>query len=301
MPARPPRPSGSSTTPARATRSARCTTAPPRWTGWSRSRSGASRSPRLPPPPLDRHGQQGRPPRPDHRHPRPRGLHRRGGAFAAGARRRRRRVRRGGRRGAPDRDRVASGRQVPRAAHVLHQQDGPHRRRLLRRAGLDQGAPPRQGGRHPAADRLRGRVPGIVDLVTMQAWIWHGEELGANWDVTDIPADMVELADEYRQELIDVLSETDETVMEKFINEEELPRGDARRPARGHPPPRRRARAQRHRLQEQGCAAAAGRGLLLHAQPARPSAGGRHRPQGRADHPGKPRTTSPSAPSPSRS
>ncbi|MBK9295312.1 MAG: elongation factor G [Candidatus Microthrix sp.] len=63
---------------------------------------------------------------------------------------------------------------------------------------------------------------GIVDLVTMQAWVWNGEELGASWEVTDIPADMVELADEYRQELIDVLSETDETVMEKFINEEEL-------------------------------------------------------------------------------
>ena len=63
---------------------------------------------------------------------------------------------------------------------------------------------------------------GIVDLVTMQAWVWNGEELGASWEVTDIPADMVELADEYRQELIDVLSESDETVMEKFINEEEL-------------------------------------------------------------------------------
>ncbi|MBK6311515.1 MAG: elongation factor G [Candidatus Microthrix sp.] len=63
---------------------------------------------------------------------------------------------------------------------------------------------------------------GIVDLVTMQAWVWNGEELGASWEVTDIPADLVDLADEYRQELIDVLSETDETVMEKFINEEEL-------------------------------------------------------------------------------
>ena len=41
------RPSGSSTTPARATRSARCTRAPRRWIGWSRSRSAASRSRRL--------------------------------------------------------------------------------------------------------------------------------------------------------------------------------------------------------------------------------------------------------------
>ena len=48
--ARPRRPSGSSTTPARTTRSARSTRAPPPWTGWSRSRSGASPSPRPPPP-----------------------------------------------------------------------------------------------------------------------------------------------------------------------------------------------------------------------------------------------------------
>jgi len=67
-----------------------------------------------------------------------------------------------------------------------------------------------------------GDYAGIVDLITMQAWVWDGEELGASWTVTDIPADLVDQADEYRQGLIDVLSETDETVMEKFINEEEL-------------------------------------------------------------------------------
>src|SRR5690242_16835287 len=44
MPARRLRPNGSSTTPARATRSAKSMTAPPPWTGWSRSRSAASRS-----------------------------------------------------------------------------------------------------------------------------------------------------------------------------------------------------------------------------------------------------------------
>ena len=44
MPGRRRRPSASSTTPARPTKSARCTKAPRRWTGWSRSRSAASRS-----------------------------------------------------------------------------------------------------------------------------------------------------------------------------------------------------------------------------------------------------------------
>ena len=63
---------------------------------------------------------------------------------------------------------------------------------------------------------------GIVDLITMKAWIWTSEDLGASWDITDIPDDMVDLADEYRQLLIDVISETDENVMEKFLNEEEI-------------------------------------------------------------------------------
>ena len=49
-PARPRRPSASCSTPASATRSVKCTTAPPPWTGWSRSRSAASPSPRPPPP-----------------------------------------------------------------------------------------------------------------------------------------------------------------------------------------------------------------------------------------------------------
>ncbi len=72
-----------------------------------------------------------RPPHQHHRHPRPRRLHHRGRAVAARARRRRRRVRLGRRRRAADRDGVAPGQQVPRAAHLLRQQDGPHRRRLL--------------------------------------------------------------------------------------------------------------------------------------------------------------------------
>jgi elongation factor G len=63
---------------------------------------------------------------------------------------------------------------------------------------------------------------GIIDLVTMKAWIWQGEDLGANWEVVDIPADMQELADQYRQDLIDVISESDDTIAEKFLMDEEI-------------------------------------------------------------------------------
>ena len=111
-----------------------------------------------------------------------------------------------------------------------------------------------------------GDYAGIVDLITMKAWVWKSEDLGASWEITDIPADMVELADDYRHQLIDVLSETDDNIMEKYLGEEEISDEDFRTAIRNacHPP-RRRARAQRLGLQEQGRAAAARRGVLLHA------------------------------------
>ena len=136
MRARRRRPSASSTTPASTTRSARSTRAPRPWTAWCRSRSAASPSPRAAtncfwtPPSGPHEGSQ-------HRiniidTPGPRRLHDRGRALAARARRRGRGVRRRQRRRAADRDGLAPGRQVPRAAHRVRQQDGQDRRRLRR-------------------------------------------------------------------------------------------------------------------------------------------------------------------------
>ena len=99
------------------------------------------------------------PPHQHHRHARARRLHGRGRALAARARRRDRAVRLGRRRRAAVRDRVAPGRQVPRPAHRLHQQDGPHRRRLRARRADDDRPPRRPPGPDPAADRRRGRLP----------------------------------------------------------------------------------------------------------------------------------------------
>ena len=63
---------------------------------------------------------------------------------------------------------------------------------------------------------------GIVDLITMKAWIWSGEDLGASWDVVDIPADLQDTADEYREALMDVLGSHDDDIMEKYLGEEEI-------------------------------------------------------------------------------
>jgi elongation factor G len=73
-----------------------------------------------------------------------------------------------------------------------------------------------------------GHYKGVVDLLTMTGLVWEDEELGAKWHVTEIPADMVEQAEEYRAELIDVLSNFDENILEKFVGEEEITVDDLR-------------------------------------------------------------------------
>ncbi|MDP6965265.1 MAG: elongation factor G [Acidimicrobiales bacterium] len=63
---------------------------------------------------------------------------------------------------------------------------------------------------------------GIVDLVTMKALVWEGEDLGASWNEVEIPDDLKSQADEYRAELVDLLAEFDENILEKFVGEEEI-------------------------------------------------------------------------------
>ncbi len=58
---------------------------------------------------------------------------------------------------------------------------------------------------------------GVVDLVEMKAVIWHDETLGSQFDVGEIPADLVEQAKEYREKMIEIISEFDDQLFEKFI------------------------------------------------------------------------------------
>jgi elongation factor G len=58
---------------------------------------------------------------------------------------------------------------------------------------------------------------GVVDLVKMKARIWRDETLGAKYDDVDIPADLVDKSKEYRDKLIEAVSETDDVLMEKYI------------------------------------------------------------------------------------
>jgi elongation factor G len=58
---------------------------------------------------------------------------------------------------------------------------------------------------------------GIVDLVEMNALIWRDETLGAQYDTVEIPEDLVEKAKEYREKMIEAISEFDDKLFEKFI------------------------------------------------------------------------------------
>ena len=58
---------------------------------------------------------------------------------------------------------------------------------------------------------------GIIDLVEMKAVIWRDETLGSEYDTEPIPDDMLEKAKEYREKMIEVISEFDDKLFEKFI------------------------------------------------------------------------------------
>jgi len=58
---------------------------------------------------------------------------------------------------------------------------------------------------------------GVIDLVEMNALVWNGEELGASWDVTEIPADMKEKAEEYRELMIEAAVEMEDEAMEAYL------------------------------------------------------------------------------------
>ena len=70
---------------------------------------------------------------------------------------------------------------------------------------------------------------GVIDLVEMRAIIWQDESLGAKFDYTEIPADLLSKAQEYRAKLIDMVVELDDTVMEAYLEGNEPDNATIRR------------------------------------------------------------------------
>ncbi|MEY4411659.1 MAG: elongation factor, partial [Actinomycetota bacterium] len=64
---------------------------------------------------------------------------------------------------------------------------------------------------------------GVIDLIEMRALTWRGDvEMGAKYNVEEIPADLKDKAEEYRQALLETVAESDDALMEKFFSGEEL-------------------------------------------------------------------------------
>ncbi|MDY0102776.1 MAG: elongation factor G [Lentimicrobium sp.] len=62
-----------------------------------------------------------------------------------------------------------------------------------------------------------GTFIGVVDLVTNKAIIWDNDSLGSLFTENDVPSEMVEMVEEYRQKLIEGVAEEDEALFEKFL------------------------------------------------------------------------------------
>ena len=73
---------------------------------------------------------------------------------------------------------------------------------------------------------------GLVDLVKMKALIWRDEELGATWDEVDIPEDMVDQANEYREAMMETIATQDEALMDAYLGGEELSEDDIKKAIR---------------------------------------------------------------------
>ena len=57
---------------------------------------------------------------------------------------------------------------------------------------------------------------GVIDLVEMKAILWHDEEMGAEYDVEEIPANLLKKAEAFRAQLVETIAETDDVLLEKF-------------------------------------------------------------------------------------
>src|SRR5690625_2647572 len=67
---------------------------------------------------------------------------------------------------------------------------------------------------------------GVIDLIKMKAIIWEDENYGINFEYQDIPADMLDEAQEWRENLLELAAEANEELMEKYLEEGDLSEAD---------------------------------------------------------------------------
>jgi elongation factor G len=67
---------------------------------------------------------------------------------------------------------------------------------------------------------------GVIDLIRMRGLAWHNEAKGEEFDIVEIPAELADKAAEFREKLIETLSENDDELMEKYLEGEEFSEAD---------------------------------------------------------------------------
>jgi elongation factor G len=70
---------------------------------------------------------------------------------------------------------------------------------------------------------------GVIDLITFKARMFHEETFGATFDDIDIPDDLLELAKKYRTEMLEAVSEVDDTLLEKYLDGKEITEDEIKR------------------------------------------------------------------------
>ena len=73
---------------------------------------------------------------------------------------------------------------------------------------------------------IEASLKGVVDLIKMKAIIWKDEKLGAEFEYTEIPADLKEQVEKYRKELVETAVEQDEKLMDDYLNGKEISEKD---------------------------------------------------------------------------
>jgi elongation factor G len=63
---------------------------------------------------------------------------------------------------------------------------------------------------------------GVIDLVNMEALVWLDEELGAKWEIREIPEELREQAEQYHADLVETVAGVDDDLLEKFLGDEEI-------------------------------------------------------------------------------
>lgn len=72
------------------------------------------------------------------------------------------------------------------------------------------------------------QLKGVVDLIAMKGLLWNDETKGAEYQTTDIPADLVEKAKEWREKLVEAVSAIDDDLMVKYLEGEEISESEIR-------------------------------------------------------------------------